>query len=84
MIAKNDVTGDAIRSRAVTDSYREGYDRVFSSWEQEVTLAPMGEGAMIISVPSNKGISLKLTKNEFRDLCDKIAHYLQNEEFKDD
>lgn len=82
MTAKNEITGDSIISRPATDSYREGYDRVFSSWEQEVTLNPLSEGAMIISVPSNKGISLKLTRNEFRDLCDKITHYLQNEEFK--
>lgn len=29
MIAKNDVTGDLIKSRASSESYRDGYDRIF-------------------------------------------------------
>lgn len=29
MTAKNEVTGDAIRSRPSTDKYRDGWDRIF-------------------------------------------------------
>jgi len=31
MTSKNDVTGDELVSKAVTDAYREGYDRIFGS-----------------------------------------------------
>lgn len=29
MTARNDITGDALKSGASTDKYREGWDRVF-------------------------------------------------------
>jgi len=29
MVAKNDVTGDAIQTRGVTDTYRNNYDAIF-------------------------------------------------------
>ena len=29
MVAKNDITSDAIASRMTTDAYRDNYDRIF-------------------------------------------------------
>ena len=29
MAAKNDITGDSIQTRTVTDTYRDNYDRIF-------------------------------------------------------
>ena len=29
MTAKNDITGDALRSKAPNDKYAEGWDRIF-------------------------------------------------------
>ena len=30
MATKNDVTGDAIKSKASTDAYRDNYDRIYN------------------------------------------------------
>jgi hypothetical protein len=35
MAAKNDVTGDAIRSRVITKAYEEGYERIFGKKREE-------------------------------------------------
>ena len=31
-MSKNDITGDDLKSKASTDAYREGHDRIFQSW----------------------------------------------------
>lgn len=36
MTAKNDITGDAIRSKSNTDAYRDNYDRIFRKKKEEV------------------------------------------------
>jgi hypothetical protein len=35
MAAKNDVTGDAIKSRVITKAYEEGYERIFGKKREE-------------------------------------------------
>jgi hypothetical protein len=35
MTAKNDVTGDAIKSRVITKAYEEGYERIFGKNREE-------------------------------------------------
>jgi len=35
MVAKNDITGDLIQSRATTKAYEENMDRIFGSKEEE-------------------------------------------------
>ena len=29
MVAKNDITGDSIQTKGVTDAYRDNYDKIF-------------------------------------------------------
>jgi hypothetical protein len=36
--SKNDITGDTIASKTTTDSFREGYDRIFGKKEQSAEL----------------------------------------------
>lgn len=36
MTAKNDITGDAIRSKTNSDAYRDNYDRIFRKKKEEV------------------------------------------------
>lgn len=38
MATKNDITGDSIASRATTDSYRDGHDRIFGKKKEEKKL----------------------------------------------
>lgn len=40
MAARNDITGDALKSGAATDKYREGWDRVFKKPQPK----PLNEG----------------------------------------
>jgi len=35
MVAKNDITGDSIQSRAPTKAYEENMDRIFGNKEEE-------------------------------------------------
>jgi hypothetical protein len=35
MAAKNDVTGDVIKSRVITKAYEEGYERIFGKKHEE-------------------------------------------------
>lgn len=35
MATKNDVTGDALVSKTTTESYRDGWDRIFGTTEEE-------------------------------------------------
>ena len=36
MVAKNDVTGDALRSKAPTKEYADGWDRIFGKKQPEM------------------------------------------------
>lgn len=36
MVARNDITGDAIQTKGVTDSYRNNYDLIFGKKKKEV------------------------------------------------
>ena len=31
-MSKNDITGDDLKSKAATEAYREGHDRIFQKW----------------------------------------------------
>ena len=39
MAAKNDITGDSIQTRTVTDTYRDNYDKIFGKKKQHGTPA---------------------------------------------
>jgi hypothetical protein len=45
MIAHNDITGDALKSKSTTDSYRSGWDRIFGkkAEEQEPAAEALGK-----------------------------------------
>lgn len=64
MIAKNDVTGDSIVSKITTDSYREGWDRIFNAKENAVLIEKDYNGDYIISVSGNRNL-MKLSQNKF-------------------
>lgn len=36
MAAKNDITGDSIQTRGVSDAYRDGWDRMFGKKPKKV------------------------------------------------
>jgi hypothetical protein len=36
MTSKNDVTGDELKTRAASDNYRSGWDRIFGKKDQDL------------------------------------------------
>lgn len=64
MAAKNDITGDPITSKAATDAFREGWDRIFNAKEDQVLIEQDYDGEFIISVSGNRNL-IKLTKKQF-------------------
>lgn len=38
MVAKNDITGDSIKTKASTKAYDDGYDRIFGKKEKKLTI----------------------------------------------
>ena len=43
MASKNDITGDTIATRQITDSYRDNFDRIFRKKKDEPTNDPVRE-----------------------------------------
>lgn len=47
-MSKNDITGDDLKSKAATDAYREGHDRIFGRKPEPVVVdnvdAPVNNG----------------------------------------
>lgn len=37
MASRNDITGDAIQTRTITDSYRDNFDKIFRKKKDEPT-----------------------------------------------
>ena len=37
MVAKNDITGDSIQTRGVSDAYRDNYDKIFGKKDNSGT-----------------------------------------------
>lgn len=44
MTAKNDITGDKIQSKANTDKFRDGWDRIFASKEKDIAFGQRADG----------------------------------------
>jgi hypothetical protein len=42
MTAKNDITGDNIKSKTSTEKYRENYDKIFRKDKFELPICEMG------------------------------------------
>lgn len=40
MVAKNDITGDALKSKAANKKYGEGWDRIFGNKKEEKPIHP--------------------------------------------
>lgn len=36
MVARNDITGDAIQTKGVSDAYRDNYDKIFGKKDKKV------------------------------------------------
>lgn len=50
MIARNDITGDALRTKGSNDAYRSGWDRIFGKKEPEPSPAPAPEPVKVQTV----------------------------------
>lgn len=44
MVAKNDITGDAIQTKGVSSSYRDNYDNIFRKDKMTPSVAEMKKG----------------------------------------
>jgi hypothetical protein len=64
MVAKNDITGDPIASKAATDAFRAGWDRIFNAKEDTVLIEKDYDGGVIISVSGNRNL-MKLSQKQF-------------------
>lgn len=64
MVAKNDITGDSIVSKPPTQSFREGWDRIFNQKEDKVLIEKDYDGDFLISVSGNRNL-MKLSKKQF-------------------
>lgn len=67
MAAKNDITGDTITSKAATDAFREGWERIFNQREDRVLIEKDYDGGFLISVSGNRNL-MKLSKKQFDNL----------------
>jgi hypothetical protein len=64
MVAKNDITGSPIVSRASTDAFRKGWERIFNQREDKVLIEKDYDGDFLISVSGNRNL-MKLSKKQF-------------------
>ena len=64
MVAKNDITGNSIVSKPATQSFREGWDRIFNQKEDKVLIEKDYDGDFLISVSGNRNL-MKLSKKQF-------------------
>lgn len=49
MVAKNDITGDSIQTRATSDRYRDNYDLIFKKGQEDNTGVGKNEYQDILS-----------------------------------
>lgn len=64
MVAKNDITGAIISSKAATDAFREGWERIFNQKDDKVLIEKDYNGNFLISVSGNRNI-MKLSQKQF-------------------
>lgn len=80
MVAKNDITGDPITSKAATKAFREGWDRIFNK-EKPIIVEKYNNG-ILISIPGSRSI-LRLTKKQYNHLILTILSQLTAEQIAD-
>jgi hypothetical protein len=49
MVAKNDITGDSIKTKGVTNNYRDNYDLIFGKKKQDNTGTDKNEYQDVLS-----------------------------------
>jgi hypothetical protein len=64
MVAKNDITGNTIVSKPATQSFREGWERIFNQKEDKVLIEKDYDDNFLISVSGNRNL-MKLSKKQF-------------------
>lgn len=52
-MSKNDITGDDLKSKASTDAYREGHDRIFGKVVVDTVDATVNNDATITQSPDH-------------------------------
>ena len=67
MAAKNDITGDTITSKAATDAFREGWERIFNQREDRVLIERDYNDGYLITAAGNRTM-IRLTKKQYDSL----------------
>jgi len=49
MVARNDITGDSIQTKGVTDKYRDNYDLIFRNKKEDNTGVTVNEYQDVLS-----------------------------------
>jgi len=49
MVAKNDITGDSIQTKGITDKYRDNYDLIFRKKKEDNTGVTVNEYQDVLS-----------------------------------
>lgn len=78
MTAKNDVTGDPIVSKPATNSFRDGWERIFGVELPEVLIEPTEDGGITIFAGSK--VFVKLSKEQYQSLVIKILNQITAEQ----
>lgn len=80
MVAKNDITGDTITSKAATDAFREGWERIFKQREDgDILIERDYDGGYLISVAGNRNL-IRLTKRQYDNLVKTVLTHVTAEQ----
>lgn len=60
MTSKNEITGDTIATKANTDAYRDGWDRIFSAKKEIREQAQNNQSQPLVSAEKNQKTEKKL------------------------
>jgi hypothetical protein len=72
-MSRNDITGDALVSKSATESYRDGWDRIFG---KKPTPAPVTVLAAPAPAPGAKGDERKAQTEAWWAYCEKNSREL--------
>lgn len=80
MVAKNDITGDPITSKAATNAFRKGWDRIFNHKDgDDVLIEKDYDGCYLITAYGNRTM-MRLTKEQYDSLVKTILTNLTAEQ----
>ena len=63
MATRNDITGDSLTTKSATDSYRNGWDRIFGK-KKEIIPSPIGGALTLEQIEAVRGLCDHIKKNK--------------------